>query len=620
VKFSSFFPDLGLRKRERKHAEHQVNARQAQLAGAFAAAPIAVGVCTTDGHWLQFNDAFPVLLGYSRQELMKISLMSLTHPEDALRETKLLRRLVSGDMASYRVQKRVINKGGVYRPLHVSTGIARGSDGQADLLVYVAEQPEAQRESGYDSDRFAAQLLEHLREVAVIRVDTRGIITGWNEGAHRLLGFRRDEVIGKNRRMLYRNHESYTDQPERHLANATTHGRIEFEDWRMRRDGNDLWIRTTITPFAPDGVVKGFVETIAPAAVSDLEEQSRAIAELRTSADEARTRCASVEASLHEANRSAEVSENEIRSLKAALLHEVARRKTAEDELSEARAAALAIVPIAALHEIWTPAVEPQSLAELAPAHEVVAIAEVLPAIPSVVTAPFETESVSAVAIQAEAVWQPLEGKKLLDLLREFAKETRTGVFIASDSVRERAIFFRCGAILSCASDDPAMLFSERLVAEGVITDAQRVRALEVVDETQLAFGRVLLIMDYVTEEELIAALRRKIDVEIGEMCTWEQMLWTFSAHEIGASKLVPMRVRVSDIVRRRQKRERPLFIAAAHGRKYHREDCLAARRITAATRVVFVNERAAKKKGLTACEICSRGDKAATKRLRRVG
>jgi PAS domain S-box-containing protein len=609
-----------LRKREQTRAEHQLHARQAQLASAFAAAPIAVGVCTADGQWLQFNDAFPALLGYTRQELMNISLMSLTHPEDALRETKLLRRLVTGDMASYRMKKRVIDKRGVYQPVHVSTGIAHGGDGQPDLLVYVAEQPEAQRESGYDSDRFAAQLLEQLREVAVIRVDTRGIITGWNEGARRLLGFRRDEVIGKNRRMLYRSCESYTDQPERHLANATTQGRIEFEDWRMRRDGADLWIRTTITPFAPDGVVKGFVETIAPAAVSDIEEQSRAIAELRTSADEAGARCASVEASLHEANRKAEVSENEIRSLKAALLHEVARRRTAEDELADARQAASAILPIAAPHQIWMPAVEPQSLTDAPPVHEVMAIPEVLPAIPVVENVPFETEIVSAVAAQPEAVWQELEGKKVLDLLREFAKETRTGVFIASDGVRERAIFFHCGAILSCASDDPAMLLSERLVAEDVITDAQRVRALEVVEETQLAFGRVLLIMDYVTEEELIAALRRKIDVEIGEMCTWKKMLWTFSASEIGAAKLVPMRVRVSDIVRRQQKRERPLFIAAAHGRKYHREDCIAARRIAAATRVVFVNERAAKKKGLTACEICSRGEKAAMKRLRRVG
>jgi hypothetical protein len=130
----------------------------------------------------------------------------------------------------------------------------------------------------------------------------------------------------------------------------------------------------------------------------------------------------------------------------------------------------------------------------------------------------------------------------------------------------------------------------------------------------------VLLIMDYVTEEELIAALRRKIDVEIGEMCTWQRMLWTFSPHDIGASKLVPMRVRVTDIVRRQQKRERPRFIAAAHGRKYHREECLAARRIAAGTRVVFVNERAAKKKGLTACELCSRAEKAAAKRLRRAG
>lgn len=598
MKFPDFFSDLGSKKREKNRIEHQLKTRQAQLVTAFAAAPIAVAVSTADGVWLQFNDAFPATLGYTKQELLHISFMSITHPEDAMRETKLLRRLVSGDMGSYRVQKRVMNKRGAYQSFHVSTAIARGAGGgRQDLFVYVVEQPQAQRESGYDSDRFAAQMLEHLREVAVIRVDVRGIITGWNEGAQRLLGFRREEVVGKHRRMLYRSTESYTDHPETHLANATQHGRIEFEDWRMRRDGADLWIRSTITPFAPDGVVKGFVETIAPAAMSDLEEQSRTIQELRSIADEMRARCTKSEQALLEVHRRAEASEEEVQSLKRELLQESERRRAVEEELAIAHATAAA-VPVASPQEIWLPGVEPQAMVEQQPAS-------------------FETEAVSAIATDPEVEWHELEGSKLLEVLSRFAKESRTGVFIASDGMRERAIFFHSGAILSCASDDPAMRLSERLVADGIITESERARALEVMEETQLAFGRVLLIMDFLTEEELIAALRRKIDVEIGEMCTWERMLWTFSVRDASAAKLVPMRVRVTDIVRMREKRARTMFIAAAQGRKYHREECLAARRIAAATRVVFVNERAAKKKGLTACEICSRSE---AKRLRRAG
>ena len=117
--------------------------------------------------------------------------------------------------------------------------------------------------------------------------------------------------------------------------------------------------------------------------------------------------------------------------------------------------------------------------------------------------------------------WQQLHGKQLFDRMAQFANEKRTGVFIATDGERERAILFVSGGILSCASDDPGMLLSERLVADGLIDRAMRARALDVVEETHLSFGRVLLLMDAITEEELLAALRRKIDEEIEAIASW---------------------------------------------------------------------------------------------------
>src|SRR5207248_1010271 len=124
--------------------------------------------------------------------------------------------------------------------------------------------------------------------------------------------------------------------------------------------------------------------------------------------------------------------------------------------------------------------------------------------------------------------WQQLHGKQLFDRMAQFANEKRTGVFIATDGERERAILFVSGGILSCASDDPGMLLSERLVADGLIDRAMRARALDVVEETHLSFGRVLLLMDAITEEELLAALRRKIDEEIEAIAAWGTMQWTF--------------------------------------------------------------------------------------------
>jgi len=117
-----------------------------------------------DGRFLQFNERFQQILGYTREQLSRIAFHDLTHPDDAKLEAPLVRRLLDGAAPSYRIEKRVMEKRGKYREIDVLAAAARNGEGQVDCLVYfVSEAPERAAASRPQHDCGA---VERQREAA----------------------------------------------------------------------------------------------------------------------------------------------------------------------------------------------------------------------------------------------------------------------------------------------------------------------------------------------------------------------------------------------------------------------------------------------------------------------
>jgi PAS domain S-box-containing protein len=240
--------------------------RDERLRAAFAAVPVGLAVCGLDGRWLVFNDAAAEVLGYVRQELSRVALHELTHPADVPRENALLKRLHSGEIQRYRIEKRVLDRQAKYRDVVVTAALVRARSGMRDAIVYAIETPEPKDESGRTADGLSNQILDSLGGTAVVRCDPRGTILGWNRGAQQLFGYSRDEIIGRNRRVLYRDGENWSEAAQEDLRAAEEGEGREVEDFRRARDGRELWVTVSLTAFAPDGVLRGFIEVIHAAA------------------------------------------------------------------------------------------------------------------------------------------------------------------------------------------------------------------------------------------------------------------------------------------------------------------------------------------------------------------
>lgn len=79
---------------------------------AFHDAAVGMAILAPDGHFLEVNRSFCIMLGYSVGELLAMSFQQLTHPDDLERSQRLFSRACTGELESYGLEKRYLHKDG----------------------------------------------------------------------------------------------------------------------------------------------------------------------------------------------------------------------------------------------------------------------------------------------------------------------------------------------------------------------------------------------------------------------------------------------------------------------------------------------------------------------------
>ncbi len=85
---------------------------RAQFQSAFESQAIGMAVQGLDGRWEAVNDALAGYLGYTRDELIRMSWHDITHPDDIDRNVEELQQLLSGASRRFQMDKRYIHRDG----------------------------------------------------------------------------------------------------------------------------------------------------------------------------------------------------------------------------------------------------------------------------------------------------------------------------------------------------------------------------------------------------------------------------------------------------------------------------------------------------------------------------
>ena len=145
-------------------------------------------------------------------------------------------------------------------------------------IVALSQAFERMRKRMRESDRHAAQrdaeaalvaeelnlLIDGAEGHAIYLLDAGGRVTIWNKGAERLKGWREDEIVGEDAAIFYPPDAIAAGKPAEDLATAARDGRLDAEDWRVRKDGSEFLADVSITALRnEDGSLRGFAKIVS---------------------------------------------------------------------------------------------------------------------------------------------------------------------------------------------------------------------------------------------------------------------------------------------------------------------------------------------------------------------
>ncbi|HXI74594.1 MAG TPA: PAS domain S-box protein, partial [Pyrinomonadaceae bacterium] len=181
---------------ERKRSEESRRESEERFRQAFGEAPIGISLVGLDGRWLQVNRVLCEMVGYSEAELRGTNFQSITHPDDLEADLENVRRMLAGELETYRMQKRYVHREGHAININLSVSLVRNHAGQP--IYFVAHVEDI-------SERLRAQQALIDREAQLNEAQLIGSIgswewnilankTTWSKALYQIYGIRPEDV------------------------------------------------------------------------------------------------------------------------------------------------------------------------------------------------------------------------------------------------------------------------------------------------------------------------------------------------------------------------------------------------------------------------------------------
>ncbi len=124
----------------------------------------------------------------------------------------------------------------------------------------------------HESEQRYRLLVDCVKDYAIFMLGPKGHVMSWNQGAQRINGYAREEILGRHFSVFYQPEDVQAGKPRRELEIAMEEGRFEDEGWCVRKDGSRFWANVIITAqHSPDGELRGFTKV-----TRDITERKKA--------------------------------------------------------------------------------------------------------------------------------------------------------------------------------------------------------------------------------------------------------------------------------------------------------------------------------------------------------
>ena len=112
----------------RKQMENALRLSEGQFRGAFQSAAHGIALVSLTGQFLQVNQAFCDIVGYSPEEMLGLDFQTITHPDDLDIDLAYVQQLLAAEIDKYHLEKRYFHKSGRLVWVLLSGALARDKE------------------------------------------------------------------------------------------------------------------------------------------------------------------------------------------------------------------------------------------------------------------------------------------------------------------------------------------------------------------------------------------------------------------------------------------------------------------------------------------------------------
>jgi PAS domain S-box-containing protein len=122
-----------------KEAEAALRDSEERFRSTFEQATVGICHVALDGRFLRSNQKYCEILGYTQSEILKLTFMDLTHPEDLDANLNGFQSLLAGVISTFKMEKRSIKRDGSTIWATITVSLVRGLAGEPKYFVKIVE-------------------------------------------------------------------------------------------------------------------------------------------------------------------------------------------------------------------------------------------------------------------------------------------------------------------------------------------------------------------------------------------------------------------------------------------------------------------------------------------------
>lgn len=220
---------------------------EARFRATFENAAVGMALVGTDGAWLRVNQTVCDIVGYTPDELLKLTFQDITHPDDLNLDLGLLQETVEGERDSYSMDKRYFRKDGSLVWVKLTVGCSRKANGEVDYFISVIEDITSEKRKDealhQSEERFRAAFENAAIGMAQVAPD--GSWLHANRKVCEILGYSEAELRLRNFQSLTHPDDLPQGVAQMEEMFAGKRSSMQMEKRYIRKDGEVIWANLT---------------------------------------------------------------------------------------------------------------------------------------------------------------------------------------------------------------------------------------------------------------------------------------------------------------------------------------------------------------------------------------